>query len=47
MISTNILSSRGAKNILLIMYKNGGSPKKIAKENNLLQISDKKSWKTL
>ncbi|MEK7652730.1 MAG: Asp-tRNA(Asn)/Glu-tRNA(Gln) amidotransferase subunit GatB [Patescibacteria group bacterium] len=47
MISTNILSSRGAKNILLIMYKNGGSPKKIAKENNLLQISDKKELENI
>lgn len=47
MISKNILSSRGAKNILFIMYNGGGDPEKIAKENNLLQVSDKKELESI
>ena len=40
MIKDGVISSRGAKDILVIMYKEGGSPKKIAKQNGLLQESD-------
>ncbi|MCK5285879.1 MAG: Asp-tRNA(Asn)/Glu-tRNA(Gln) amidotransferase subunit GatB [Candidatus Pacebacteria bacterium] len=34
------ISSRGAKDILAIMYKQGGSPEKIAEEKKLFQQSD-------
>ncbi|GMQ95332.1 MAG: Asp-tRNA(Asn)/Glu-tRNA(Gln) amidotransferase subunit GatB [Patescibacteria group bacterium] len=34
------ISSRGAKDILVIMYKEGGTPADIAEEKNLLQKSD-------
>ncbi|MBU3968828.1 aspartyl/glutamyl-tRNA amidotransferase subunit B [Patescibacteria group bacterium] len=47
MISANVLSSRGAKNILFVMYKQGGSPEEIAKESNLLQISNKKEMESI
>lgn len=40
MIAGNELSSRGAKNILEIMYKNGGDPREIAVREGLLQKSD-------
>lgn len=40
MISHGDLSSRGAKDTLEIMYREGGNPEDIAKEKNLLQISD-------
>jgi len=34
------ISSRGAKDILAIMYKEGGIPEKIAKEKQLFQMND-------
>jgi aspartyl-tRNA(Asn)/glutamyl-tRNA(Gln) amidotransferase subunit B len=41
MVSSNELSSRGAKDLLVILYNDGGNDAKaIAKENSLLQISD-------
>jgi len=40
MIGENKISSRGAKDILAIMYAEGGEPAKIATEKNLLQKSD-------
>ncbi len=40
MILEGELSSRGAKDLLLEMYKNGGEAKVIAKEKNLIQKSD-------
>jgi len=43
MISSNRLSSRGAKDTLKIMFEEGWNPEKIASENNLLQLSDKES----
>lgn len=40
MISTGELSSRGGKDVLLIMHKSGGDPEVIARENNLIQKHD-------
>lgn len=40
MISAGTISSRGAKDILKIVETEGGSPKLIAKEKNLIQKSD-------
>lgn len=40
MISENKISSRGAKDILLILTTDGGDPAKIAEEKGLLQQSD-------
>jgi aspartyl-tRNA(Asn)/glutamyl-tRNA(Gln) amidotransferase subunit B len=40
MINEGKISSRGAKDILTIMFKEGGSPLKIAEEKSLLQKSD-------
>jgi aspartyl-tRNA(Asn)/glutamyl-tRNA(Gln) amidotransferase subunit B len=37
MINKNLLSSRGAKDILKIMFEKGGDPETIANENNLIQ----------
>ena len=37
MISAGELSSRGGKDVLLIMHKSGGDPEVIAKENSLIQ----------
>ncbi|MEK9160538.1 MAG: Asp-tRNA(Asn)/Glu-tRNA(Gln) amidotransferase subunit GatB [Patescibacteria group bacterium] len=39
--ATNVLSSRGVKEVLGIMTVNGGEPEEIAKEKNLMQISNK------
>jgi aspartyl-tRNA(Asn)/glutamyl-tRNA(Gln) amidotransferase subunit B len=47
MISRGEISSRGAKDILKIIQEDGGEPKQIAKEKNLLQISDKEVLKKL
>ncbi|MDP3996071.1 MAG: Asp-tRNA(Asn)/Glu-tRNA(Gln) amidotransferase subunit GatB [bacterium] len=43
MIFSAEISSRGAKDILAIMYKEGGDPRAIAKEKNLIQQSDESS----
>ncbi len=40
MISGGEISSRGAKDTLAILVKEGGSPKEIAKNNNFIQQSD-------
>lgn len=40
MIAANELSSRGAKDILKIMYEEGGDPREIAEREGLLQKSD-------
>ncbi|MDR3546806.1 MAG: Asp-tRNA(Asn)/Glu-tRNA(Gln) amidotransferase subunit GatB [Candidatus Pacebacteria bacterium] len=40
MVSANELSSRGAKDVLLVMAESGGDPAQIAKEKGLQQVSD-------
>lgn len=40
MVSANELSSRGAKDVLVVMAESGGEPQTIAKEKGLLQVSD-------
>jgi aspartyl-tRNA(Asn)/glutamyl-tRNA(Gln) amidotransferase subunit B len=40
LISNGDLSSRGAKDTLEILYKNGGEAKEVAEKNNLIQKSD-------
>jgi aspartyl-tRNA(Asn)/glutamyl-tRNA(Gln) amidotransferase subunit B len=40
MVADNKISSRGAKDILKIMFEEGGSPMQIAEEKDLLQKSD-------
>jgi len=40
MISDNTISSRGAKDLLLILATEGGDPEKLAEEKGLLQKSD-------
>ena len=40
MIAEGDLSSRGAKDVLFIMYKYGGDPEVIAKEKGLIQKHD-------
>jgi len=40
MVAAGEISSRGAKDILAKMHKDGGDPKKIAEEKNILQRSD-------
>ncbi|MCR4276474.1 MAG: Asp-tRNA(Asn)/Glu-tRNA(Gln) amidotransferase subunit GatB [Candidatus Parcubacteria bacterium] len=40
MFDSKELSSRGAKDVLLIMIKQGGDPETIAKEHNLIQVHD-------
>ncbi|MDO8569907.1 MAG: Asp-tRNA(Asn)/Glu-tRNA(Gln) amidotransferase subunit GatB [bacterium] len=47
MISLGEISSRGAKDILKILEANGGEPRVIAKEKNLIQNSDVKELKTI
>jgi aspartyl-tRNA(Asn)/glutamyl-tRNA(Gln) amidotransferase subunit B len=43
MIAANEVSSRGAKDILKILFEKGGEPKKIADEHGLVQKSDEGS----
>jgi aspartyl-tRNA(Asn)/glutamyl-tRNA(Gln) amidotransferase subunit B len=40
LVASNDLSSRGAKDTLLIMVEKGGDPETIAKEHNLIQVHD-------
>lgn len=47
MIVNNKISSRGAKDILLEMAINGGSPNKIGEEKNLLQQSNSEDLKRI
>lgn len=43
MIGKNEVSSRGAKDILKLMFEKGGKPNTVAKENNLLQQSNEET----
>ncbi|MBA3789543.1 Asp-tRNA(Asn)/Glu-tRNA(Gln) amidotransferase subunit GatB [Patescibacteria group bacterium] len=45
MVSSNELSSRGAKDVLAVMAEKGGVPKDIATEKDLLQVSDPEALK--
>ena len=47
MIIDGKISSRGAKDILKIMFEKGGSPEKIAEENNLIQKNDEGELKEI
>lgn len=47
MVSSGDLSSRGAKDVLAIMYEKGGDPKQIAEEGNLMQLSDESDIEAL
>lgn len=47
MVSDNKISSRGAKDILKMMYEKGGDPEKIAIDHNLLQKSDEGELKVI
>ena len=47
MILEGELSSRGAKDALLILYQNGGEIKEIAEKNNLIQKSDEGELKNI
>ena len=47
LIANNTLSSRGAKNVLAIMVKEGGTPKAIAEKGGFFQQSDPDALTTL
>ncbi len=47
MAGDSTVSSRGAKDILAILYTEGGSPEKIAEEKNLIQKSDPEALKKM
>jgi len=47
MIGKGIVSSRGAKDILKIMFERGGRPEEIAKEENLIQKNDTSELATI
>ena len=47
MIKDNKVSSRGAKEILKIMYEKGGNPEEIAKSEGLLQESNEEELKKI
>jgi len=47
MFSVGEISSRGVKDILKIIQEEGGEPRKVAEEKNLIQISDKEILKNL
>ncbi len=47
MIKNGDISSRGAKDILKVMFENGGSPEEIAKEKGLIQKNDSDELKTI
>jgi aspartyl-tRNA(Asn)/glutamyl-tRNA(Gln) amidotransferase subunit B len=47
MVADGVISSRGAKNILALMVVNNKSPMILAKEDNLLQKSDKESLRPM
>lgn len=40
LIHSGKLSSRGAKDVLVLMLEKGGSPERLAEENGLMQVSD-------
>jgi aspartyl-tRNA(Asn)/glutamyl-tRNA(Gln) amidotransferase subunit B len=45
MIEAGELSSRGAKDVLAIIFKDGGNAKEVAEKNNLIQKSDPEELK--
>ncbi|HEU5114602.1 MAG TPA: Asp-tRNA(Asn)/Glu-tRNA(Gln) amidotransferase subunit GatB [Candidatus Paceibacterota bacterium] len=47
MIESKAVSSRGAKDVLAIMFESGGDPEKIAAEKNLMQKSDEGAVKKI
>lgn len=47
MAAGNKISSRGAKDILSVMFENGGTPEEIARERGLLQQSDEASLRKI
>lgn len=47
MIRDNLINSRTAKDILLILCTEGGDPKQIAEEKNMLQLSDESAIQEL
>jgi aspartyl-tRNA(Asn)/glutamyl-tRNA(Gln) amidotransferase subunit B len=47
MVSRGDISSRGAKDILAIMFVSGGNPEKIADEKGLKQKSDPEALKKI
>lgn len=47
MFMKGVLSSRGAKDILVIMHKEGGDPQTIAEEKGLIQTNDEGAIKAL
>jgi aspartyl-tRNA(Asn)/glutamyl-tRNA(Gln) amidotransferase subunit B len=47
MISSNSVSSRGAKDIIKIMFETGGDPNQIAKEKDLIQKNDIEALKVI
>jgi aspartyl-tRNA(Asn)/glutamyl-tRNA(Gln) amidotransferase subunit B len=47
MVHANELSSRGAKDVLVILAESGGSPKAIATEKGLLQVSDPEALRVI
>jgi len=47
MIDSGDLSSRGAKDVLVILLEKGGDPQEIAKSNNLLQVRDEGAIKEI
>ncbi len=47
MVVSNKLSSRGAKDTLAILYKEGGDPETIAKEHGLIQVHDSTALETV
>ena len=46
MLSAGELSSRGGKDVLLLMLEQGGNPRKLSEENGLLQVSDAGTLRT-
>ncbi|NQV93117.1 Asp-tRNA(Asn)/Glu-tRNA(Gln) amidotransferase subunit GatB [Candidatus Kaiserbacteria bacterium] len=47
MISTNEVSSRGAKDVLFILLKEGGNPREIAEKEGVLQDNNKEKLQSL
>jgi aspartyl-tRNA(Asn)/glutamyl-tRNA(Gln) amidotransferase subunit B len=47
MIGENKINSRAAKDILALLYTEGGDPEKIAEKNGLLQKNDEGNLKLL
>lgn len=47
LIDKKVLSSRGAKDVLAVMFEKGGDPETVARENGLVQKSDEGSIKKI